>query len=406
MPNLLKKPGTYAFLLALRKALVDGRQDILDAQAKRQLTSPSSKEAPKITDVDAVPTSPRGQGGSELNSTAILLEKLIKLCLDTAATQWSDVHEQGPYSYPSYGHRISTLPPGPQNGKITRIVEIMEHAIISADMDVIKRLFVDVLKVPGETATKFIQIYTPLIPRLKGSLAKNNIDLNTPPFVSLLQILIGLYLRDVLGQKNYMSTAGLRKIGCGCMDCQPLDVFIMDPTTTTTTFRLVQKRRLHVEQQVASASDLCTFTTIRSGSPHGVQVTKRPAVVAAATWGHRQRAAQAFLGSIGANAILAQIMGARYPEVGMALLGTRHFGSVQAEIEDLEKSSRVQAATTPSVGLSDASHGVTSAAPQVSTAATSSTLPATNTAPRMAGTKRKSLPAGIQLGPVIDLTSP
>ena len=383
IPNLVKKSNTYAFFLSLCKALANARQDILGAQANRELASSSSKKVAKI--------STSNQEGSNLNSTAILLDKLIRLCLDTAVAQWSNVTERELISFSMYGGPPTVDLNKPHNGKITRIIEIMEHAVERAEMDVIKRLFVHVLKAPGKTPVKFIQIYTPLIPRLKELLAKSNIDINTSPFASFLQILISLYLRDVLGNKGQLPRSILRRIGRGCQDCKPLDLYLLNPTTTTTEFRVVKPDRLHLEQRLASAKDICTFVTIKSGSPHGLQVTKLPEVVAAATWPIRQKAAQEFLASIGTDAVIAQITGARYREVGMALQGTQHFSGVKAELQALKQSSRIdsQDATDSSVGPSDGLHGPTSAALQPMTA--SSTLPATLRT--VSGTKRKNGPS-------------
>ncbi|KJA26964.1 hypothetical protein HYPSUDRAFT_1039386 [Hypholoma sublateritium FD-334 SS-4] len=262
MPNLLKKPSSYDFLLALRKALFDERQSILDRQADPQPAYSLLEEEPQTTDevLRDLGASSVIQEDLDLNPTVTLLNKVTKLCLDTAATQWFDTDEHRHQIF----HQRS-----PHNSKIKRIIEIIEHAVGTSDMDLTKTLLVDILKAPGEKPITFIQIYTPLIPRLKALLAKMNLDLEAPPYISFIQILIGSYLHDVLGAKIDLPPKGLRKIGCGCADCKPLDVFILNPTTTTTTFPMAQMRRSHLEQRITSAgADLCTFTTIKSGSPH------------------------------------------------------------------------------------------------------------------------------------------
>jgi hypothetical protein len=126
------------------------------------------------------------------------VDKVIEKVLEAAAKQW--LHAPAPHSYSSI--------PGPhmragrEMGKVDRIIEIIEQTIISANLDVCRTLFVDVLKNTGTSAEKFTQTYTPLIPRLRVLLQARNIDLWVPPFVDLFQILVGSYLRDVLGKKK------------------------------------------------------------------------------------------------------------------------------------------------------------------------------------------------------------
>jgi hypothetical protein len=73
------------------------------------------------------------------------------------------------------------------------------------------------------------------------------------------------------------------------------------------------------------APDLVTYKTIRSGSPHGLQVTKNRDIVAASQWLVRQREARAFLGTIGSDAVIAKIMDDRYGDIVNALDGTQQF---------------------------------------------------------------------------------
>ncbi|KAG6843167.1 hypothetical protein H0H93_001992, partial [Arthromyces matolae] len=137
----------------------------------------------------------------------------------------------------------------------------------------------------GTPTKKFETLYTPLIPPLRHLMNSQGIDLSTSPFSDLLQLFVGSYLRDVLGSRPPASRTKLRKIGCGqCMHCNALDSYLLSTRTGPETFRLVQKLRLHLETRLGTAPDLVSFVTIRTGSPHGVQVTKVPEIVAVQGW--------------------------------------------------------------------------------------------------------------------------
>lgn len=401
LPNLLKRTGTYKFMLSLRKALIDGRQSILERQANAHV-SPSSSGPSPTTDATMGSVAPFGGETNRENDSGLLLDDIIKRCLDAAALQWSDVGEYNALGYHHYGHRYAAQP-AVKTTKTDRIVEIIEQAINSNGMDTIKTLFVSILKAPGDITTKFTQVYTPFIPRLRAVLVKTGLDLHAPPFIDLLQIFIGSYLRDVLGRKGQVFNAGLRKIGCGCSDCQLLDNFIMDPTTTSTNFRLLQKRRTHLEHRINSARDLCTHNTIRSGSPHALQVTKLPSVIAASTWSHRQHNARTFLASIGSDSDIARIMGSSYPDVAIALQGTRPFSNVRTVIEVPATMKSIQTVASGNAGPAGTSHLAPYPVQTPVASSSGSAVPASAPAAphRLAGTKRRAL---VQLGPVIDLT--
>lgn len=393
MPNFKKQTENYAFWIALFKALTENKNTITEQQSER-LAEP--------LDVDA--------SVSETASVSKRVDNLIKECLKAAASQWNAGVALTTYPY----HSLYRQPTVPSPSTVDRIVEIVEHAIARSDSDICRLLFVEIIKSPGantSTSKKFQELYEPLIPCLRAVLSRKSQDICQPPFLDFMQIIIGLYLCDVLGRRDQISNADLRKIGCGSPDCAPLDRFILDPTTTSTVFRLVQHRRTHLECQLARAHDLCIHTTIRSGSPHGLQVTKLPVVIAASTWANRQKAARAFLSLIGPDNVLSSIMGTRYSDVENALNGVRHFGAIST-------SSNISSAPTSGIAVTTSSvAGIASSRPtapavNLNQPASSSTTRlgnvSTGAAPpaKVAGKKRKSIPNKplIQLGPVMDLT--
>ena len=346
LPKLFNLPNSYQFWITFTKTVREGRQSILDGIQRSQLST-SSAEAASVPDVQhAVPTASSvddymvalGVVSGDKNIVDALIDKALQI----AAKQWS--HAPASYVSPSCysgfygGHSQNTNTA--QKAKVDRVIEIVDLAITNENMEVCRALFVDILKSPGTSATKFVQIYNPLISRLCPLLTSRKRDFFSAPFVDLFQILIGTYLRDVLGKKGQLSNTLLRKIGCGCGDCQKLDGFILNPKTTSETFRLAQARRTHLERQAAKASDLCTYQTIRGGSPHGLQVTKLREVVQASVWDYRQKEAKIFLASIGSDSTISKIMGGRYTDVVAAVSGKAWFGAAKS----------APAVATPDVG--------------------------------------------------------
>jgi len=80
-----------------------------------------------------------------------------------------------------------------------------------------------------------------------------------------------------------------------------------------------------MEGYLRAAPDLVTYSTIRSGSPHGLVVTKSQDIVAAAQWLIRQGEAKTFLGKIGGDVVIAKIMGDRHANATKALDGSQQF---------------------------------------------------------------------------------
>ncbi|KIM42098.1 hypothetical protein M413DRAFT_126557 [Hebeloma cylindrosporum] len=412
-PNLPTKTGSYSFWLALRRSLKDGKAAILEREAKvhNPAAPPSQTPTDGIAEVGSV-SNP--QNARPAVNAGKIIDDLMKECLEIAALQWSDAAVSYMAPSHSYYHAQNTNAQAQScTVKINRIIEIIELAIHSGQMDVCRTLFADILRSPGTSGNKVATLYSPLIPRLRTLLTMLNQDLCSPPFVDLMQVIVATYLKDVLGGRGAFNCL-LRKVGCGCMDCQPLDKFLLDPSVSNATFRLVQNRRLHLETRLSSANDLCTFQTIRSGSPHGLMVTKRPEVVLASSWNTRQKDAKAFLASIGTDDVISRIMGPRYPDVTQALNGVKAFASGLATpaasgishftpATHAVPASRAAAATTIPPGTATA----TNRFPQAAASSSSSPNNARQTLPAApsrttAGQKRKNSP--IILGPVIDLT--
>jgi hypothetical protein len=231
-------------------------------------------------------------------------DQLVQQCLLASVVQW----ETGGLS---------------KEDRISRVLQLVEICLMTRCMEPCRKLFVLVLKAPGDASDKFRTLYSPLIPRLRDLLCSKEIDICSSPFSDLLQLLIGSFLRDILGPKP--RDVNMRNIGCGCGDCNLVDIFLNRNTSTKETFRYAKARRLHVEERLNTASDLISYTTIRRGTPHGVLVTKLPEVVTVSSWISHVAEAKELLKSIGDDAVISKLMGDRYDDVVKALQGTQPF---------------------------------------------------------------------------------
>ncbi|TFK34835.1 hypothetical protein BDQ12DRAFT_612637 [Crucibulum laeve] len=370
LSRLLKKPSLYTFWIAFVKALHLNKKELLAYQP-----TTLDEEPPTSDTIDAI----------------------IERCLDAAVLQWNTVVSQPAYSGTTHSYYGANTFNQPQQAKINRVIELVEMYILTGHIQPCKKLFVLLFKVEGNVATKFQTLYTPLIPRLRDVLNKNGIDICSTPFIDLMQLFIGSYLRDMLGSKDHNPRPNIRKVGCGCGDCNQIDAFMGMNSVAQQTFRMAQTRRLHVERQLAMAPDLVTFVTIRSGSPHGISVTKRADVLAATRWDSRKAEAKKFLSSIGNEAILSKLMGHRYDDVLNAVKGTRPFVWT---VSDAGAQGQMQQASTSFAPYSRTTSVTGSVASNPSASSSSNTQVSAN-ANTLAGKKRKPV---VQLGPVIDLT--
>ena len=281
LPKLDKAPSTFAFWVAFITTLHEKR-----------------------------PADSQGHDGREFRD-------IIGQCLNAAICQWDAAPS------PSYGYYATAMATADTN-TISRIVELVGLCITTSDMAACGRLILAVVRGKQDVAKRFRTLYGPLIPELRQLLERHHMELYSPPFKVFLRTLIGLYLSAILGQKPCLAAIKIRKIGCGCLECNALDQFL---TTKAVTARypLHQERRTHLERQMLKVPDLVAFDTERSGRPYTLVVTKKPEVVTILQWQSRLTEAKTFLSSIGDEKTIAKVMGARFVDVQKALEGTQMF---------------------------------------------------------------------------------
>jgi hypothetical protein len=247
---------------------------------------------------------------------------------------------------------------------ISPMFRLMDLCLTTDNMKTCAQLLSRLTTSTKYQANQFKVLHIPFLARLRRLLDKHHVEFYSPPFQDFARILIGRYLSDVLRAKPSEPNAKMRKIGCGCPDCQVLDTFLMSDRPTTE-FRMRQDRRAHLEGRALTAKDLLTFHTITTGSPHALVVTKRTEIFN--QWLNRQKVAQTLLSSIGDAQMIAKIMGSRSGDVQKALDGTQAYVvkpmvmGVQQRISALHStSSRTLAVgpiqtSTPSTSLSSLS---------------------------------------------------
>ena len=311
----------------------------------------------------------RGTPEERSNSAAVLNRILDRLIVTAMPEYDSGIDYKPNVHYITSGY----LPQ--DQGRILKLLDLMiltnrvEHSI---------QLIAMVSRPHEHLPLKYEKLIVPLIPKLKARLPQNPTTESSIPAV-FLRTLVERYLQDLLGDPSKQPEAVIKKVNCRCQDCMKVNRFLRSDAVTEM-FRAALQRRKHVEDQLRTAvQNGVTFNTIVQGTPHTLQVMKRPEMLAAGKWNARVQKACAFLAVVGTPEELARIMGERYPNVQAAVAGTKPY-----EMGSL-------ALITPSVG------GATGA----TTSTTEATTSGTQAGPVIAGVKRKAEDDE----DVIDLTS-
>jgi len=285
LPQLLKMTSTFDFLVSFIPVLQAHKEDLL----KSTLSAPVDEAEQSRNDPKT-------------------LEAAIKQLLAAAVPQWDLVTAQ---PQPSHGAgQADTL----------RVVQLVKLCLMTRHVDICDQLLCLVLR--KKTYHDFATYY-PLVTQLRP-LSLQAIEFSIP---------FDRFFRQVIGRclGRYLKASPPRevswkfeKVGCGCGDCRALDSFMLS-SAQERTFRLGQSRRSHLKNRLHTKPGLTHITTVYTGNPHGLVVTKLAAASLANQWMARQRKAEAFLSTIGNEAVIAKIMGPRYEDVKKALAGTRVF---------------------------------------------------------------------------------
>lgn len=317
LPSLRAKTKSFDFWLALHTALIEKRQTILDdLSAANRPENYSLHGQPEISN-----GAENAEDGNQPVSLHTVLGELTTLALRLASQVWTDVPptQTSIYSYP-----LHNTGPEPNTVIVNRMLLLIEHCEQGSHADIRDSVLHDALILPGLLIQNFTRAYMPLVPRLLTLLKKLNKSITDSPYSAFAHALIGKYLAQVLGKKGHIIDCGFRSVGCGCADCGILDGFILDTNQSETVIRVNQQRRSHLRSRLSSTRDMCDSEEIRGGSPYGLKVKKRPAVIQAGTWDARLRGGRKFMDLFGPTETLTAIMGTRYKDVQAALKGYQY----------------------------------------------------------------------------------
>lgn len=364
-----------------------------------------------------------------------MVRDIRRRCFFRIQRLWDDLSDVSPYK--------------PTATYLARILYIVSQCILRKQVESCRELALNILQRFPPTASNVRDLYEPLCIQLVATLKAHKISLASSPFVDLLQIVIGAYLRDVLGKKPASTTFSIRRVGCPralfCQDCDLVNELLNDPSRNFMVSYWTIKRRQHIDKHLSSAKDLCTAVhKTFSSRKVSTTITKRKtlidaaqALVAARKWSQNQIAATVFLQRLGGEGTTREIMKERWGDVDAALKGEKWFDKLGAPAPSAIVPPSSHRPPTTQVPLpqgtkrkgSDLQPGFSGSVTRSSAIASSSTnglegavnsalstrLPPTALGVAMVApiipsgtrtkqTARKSTRPVVQLGPVIDLT--
>ena len=243
----------------------------------------------------------------------------LKHILDTLIA--AAIPEYSGDAYPRYAISSLARTESKDHTRILKLLDLMALTRRTRKSDQLITLVSQLQGTPPATYQKFVFL---LIPELRARYQKYGTS-GVPLLDRFLRAFVGRWLQDLLGSPSKQPEALVKRLACECEDCAMVNKFLQS-TAETETFRLVQKRRSHLEAYLkGSLSRDVTFTTIRGGSPLGLQVTKTKETLTMCTWSGRVGRANALLALVGAPNELARIMGERYQDVQAALAGIKPY---------------------------------------------------------------------------------
>lgn len=161
----------------------------------------------------------------------------------------------------------------------------------------------------------------PLIPHLRTFLESNGRSLRQEPFATFTVKIIKGFINTVMGPKpnEVVPFAQLRNVGCGCQDCGNLTTFFTS-AKKDMGIRAVQRVRTHLERELDKIRSWgVTWTTVRSGSPHTLQITKSNNLITPSEWLENQGKGKAMLQSVGNEQELREILGGSLEVIASAV---------------------------------------------------------------------------------------
>ncbi|TFK80770.1 hypothetical protein K466DRAFT_569449 [Polyporus arcularius HHB13444] len=154
----------------------------------------------------------------------------------------------------------------------------------------------------------------------------------SPPFVSRLQSILVYWIKEVMipmptgSQEVLDQLQPLDAWTCACEHCVSVRAFLQEePEGEMTWYKIGAPTVKHLTKFLkAHAGGIAAWSTVRSCSPQGIEVTKQPAFVNPVRWASYRARGVRLLQSIGANVavdVLRDVLGQYLPLVAAALSG-------------------------------------------------------------------------------------
>ncbi|KZT35177.1 hypothetical protein SISSUDRAFT_1131295 [Sistotremastrum suecicum HHB10207 ss-3] len=195
-------------------------------------------------------------------------------------------------------------------------------------------------------------VAVPFIATLVRKLASQDIKIDSAPYPSFCQGVLVAFVDKVLGPRPVAiyKAATLRDeltvIGCGCHVCNDMIVQVAG-NLPVVVIKRAEKERKHLEQRIKAQLGL-VCRTIKSGSPHGLEITKPPSLVEFGAWSIRRKVATDALDAIGSSEVQQAVLGASYTRI-ITRLGLPCASSAKAvEPKSVQPKSNPPPPTVPS----------------------------------------------------------
>ncbi|KAF7333484.1 hypothetical protein MVEN_02364600 [Mycena venus] len=247
-----------------------------------------------------------------------LIIAVVRLAIDTFDV--SSLVKTAPYQSRPYYSSYGSKSPADQ------MMDMVKFCFEVGAKSQCQRLLLRFIPPPkGSTVTQHIsKVLAPFLPVLRQYLASKKLDFQTEPYRVFAAAVVKAYAEKVMEQKpaEIVPVASLQRIGCqGCAECRELKAFFLS-NKINISFSRVQAIRTHLERQLETTRKWgVIWTTIRSGSPHTLQVTKPASMTALGLWTANSETGKALLQGLGDAATQVRILGLAYPTVYARIWG-------------------------------------------------------------------------------------
>ncbi|KAJ7187173.1 hypothetical protein C8R46DRAFT_981462 [Mycena filopes] len=247
---------------------------------------------------------------------AAVVVGLVRVAIDTFDTA---TLKPAPYSY--YNAASSSVP--------DQMLRMVQFCFDLGAQSQCQRLLLRFLNPPptSTVAQHVSKVLAPFLPVLRQYLVSKRLDLQTEPYKLFAAAVVKAFATQTMAQKptEVIPAAQLQAIGCRtCAECQQLRAFFLSDRSAIS-FARVQGVRTHLARELsvpAVRSLGLVQQTIRSGSPHTLQITKPASMTALGVWTANSQTGKGLLAVLGDATAQMRVLGADYAPVHARIYGT------------------------------------------------------------------------------------